>query len=286
MELGQGGAAQQPRGRLNTNFVLQFQAEAPAIDQFAWALQAIDTAVLAGIWMEAILSPKSSSALRALKALERNRKAGERFFPGSGAGASGKALGFVESLDPFDPLDIGTLVGLNAWLRSSLSPDPTLESLVVDDARRESPIVIAFALPVAAKGVGMAAGGALAVLKAVNEYYSIKKKRREIKDGSQLSAAKVRNKEASTEKLRAQTEEIRARIADRTAAKEKKLAADLAVTAPKAGKKRIAKAASVGTKAAAVAVHELERNPGVSELRRAKRSDRRSSKPSRRRQRP
>lgn len=232
-------------------------------------MQAIDTAVAAGVWMEAVLSSKGSPVHRALEALSENPRTNERFFPELGHGPSDNAFAFVENLDPFDPLDVGVLMGLNAWLRSTLSVNPddyrSFETLVIDDARRESPIVLVLALPLAAKGIGVAAAGAYGVLKAVDKYFSIKKTKAQTKrisaateHDARLAEAKRRRIEAGTRKLEAEADAVRARVADLEGLGRKGIAADLETQVPNASDDQIAKAASIGAKTSSVVIHELE----------------------------
>ena len=255
--------------RSDGSFVVEFASERPGADEFGWALQALDSVIAAGAWMEAAVTGDGSPAYSLMRHAGDAPKADSRFFPEFGSDPVGAALSFLEGIDPFDPLDAGVVVGLNSWLRAALAVNPaaygrSLDTLQVEEVGQGSPIFLVLALPVIVKGVGVAAVSAGAVLATVDRYYSIKQRKAETKKAD----AETRLVEQQALEVEARTEQIRAEVREHQDHDRRAMASELAERLPEADPKRLSQATEVGNKLSAMVIHELERNPSVSRIRR------------------
>ena len=204
--------------------VVKFTTEEPDAYAFAWAVQALNLALTAGVWIEAALESRGGWSSGPLASDD----AASRYFTDDDLDQNARALRFVQELDPFNPLDTGLLTGLTNARREQLDQrerphgDPyAIGSL--EDVRRESPIIVVFALPIVlTAGVGVmsaASIGASAVLKNVDRVFKIKKTRAEERliDAqraqlqSGLAEAQADEAHAIADRARAETVEIKAR---------------------------------------------------------------------------
>jgi hypothetical protein len=229
--------------------------------------------------METALSGDNSPTYGLIQHAGGAPKAHSRFFPEFGADPTGAALGFLEEIDPFDPLDAGVAVGLNSWLRTVVATSPktygrSFDTVRLEDVRRQSPIFLIVALPVIVKGVGVAAASAGAVLAAVDRYYSIKERKARIEKADVEREANAKKTEAETRLVEQQAVEveertklIRSQIREHQEFDRRVLANDLAegIADVPPG---LEKAAAVGSNLGAMAIYELERNPSVIQVRR------------------
>lgn len=223
---------------------------------------------------------QAPSVYQALRSVEWSTKARERFFPRFGSNPPAAALDFIEGLDPFDPLDVGVLVGLNAWLRDALRGEPALYETAfaptgIDDIRHESPVVIVIVVPVAIKVGGGVAVGVTTVFKSVEKYFTVKEKRAKEK----RARAQEKQAQAEEELARARAEEARAnaeraraeaaRTREQTRREIARLGLQPAITDdlrshfPEVSFRDIERATNIAANLSAVVIAELDGNPAV-----------------------
>jgi hypothetical protein len=224
---------------------------------------------LGGAWIESALEPRRHTFDRMSGRGPRQNSAAERFFSAFAREPIPAALKFIRELDPFDPFDVGLLVGLNRWsrerVRTSQRPrDDPFAVATIEDIRRESPIIIVLAVPAAIKLGSAAAAGAFAVVKGIDKYYKVKKTRSEGK----LVDAQANEARANAEKTREETLQIRETT--RRLFEEAQIGAtvkrELQAGAVRSGTLPLDEAAVVGERIAEVAVAGLEANPAVAEV--------------------
>jgi hypothetical protein len=252
-------------GRLAVRFT---SADPPGAD-FTAAVQAFQTAASGGVWIDLMLAGHSSPFYRPLTEAPRRRKwLYYPYFPFIPEAQDD----FFRFLDPFDPADVGALVGLNAWLRGSLLADPpayeaAFGDIRVGDVGRDSPVFIILTIPIVVK-LGGAITGTAAVVRLIEKYFDIKKTRAETRraEGEEEKArAEAEKARAEAEKARAETEKIRTEtrqiLGDANFHSE--MAEHLRRSNPGASEDSVDRAAAAGAKAAEVAIAELETNPSV-----------------------
>jgi hypothetical protein len=275
---------------------IDFTSERPHALDVAWALQAVETATVAGAWMSLALTPDASLLSPVLSSVTEPSKAFSRFFPSFGGAPGPAAVELMQAMDPFDPLDIGVLTGLNSWLRNTLLDDPAAYEAVFEFATvqrigNESPLVVLILIPPAVKGGAALVAGAGAVAKGIHKYFQIKKTRAQIREadaGSRESDARAREADAKAreadakarqaddeaalararaEETRARTEAIRQQMRRDLAEQgiQQGIADDLAgeVDAPPDAVQR---AAELGAKNAETVIGQLESNPAVADV--------------------
>ncbi len=267
---------------------IDFTSEQPHALDVAWALQAVETATVAGAWMSHALNPEASPISPALSSVTEQSKALSRFFPGFGGEPSTAAVELMRKMDPFDPLDIGVLAGLNGWLRNTLLDDPSAYEAVFELANvqrigNESPLVVIILIPPAVKGGAALVAGAGAVAKGIHKYFQIKKTRAQAREAeARAREADARAREADAKArladdeaavARARVEEIRAR----TEAIRKQTRGELAeqglqqeitegLAREDAPPDAVQRAAELGAKNAETAIGQLEINPAVADV--------------------
>jgi hypothetical protein len=196
---------------------IDFTTESPQALELSWALQALETATVAGAWIDLALAGEDSVVARALRSAGTQERARERFYPNFADRTPGGIVEVIDGLDPFEPLDIGLLVGLNSWLRNELAGDADAYQAMFDltpieRIGNESPLVVVVILiPPAIKGVGIAAAGIGAVGKGVHKYYKVKKSRNEAKRAAEEAEATRQKAEADVKKAAAETAVAEAR---------------------------------------------------------------------------
>ena len=277
------------RGAPDIRWRIDFTSEQPVALDVAWALQAVETATVAGAWMSHALDPESSPISPAFRGLAEQSKAFSRFFPTFGSESGSTAVGLMQGIDPFDPLDIGVLAGLNSWLRNTLLDDPSAYEAVFEVANvqrigNESPLVVIILIPPAVKGAAALVAGASAVAKGVHKYFEIKKTRaetrkaeaetresdakaREANEKAQLAGDEAELAQARAEETRARTQAIREQMRGELAKQGigQEIASDL-VGEVDASADLIERAAEVGAKNAETAIGQLESNPAVADV--------------------
>jgi hypothetical protein len=251
-----------------TRWMIRFTDVEPDASDFSAALGAFDAAISAGPWADAALAGGDSMIYQKLSNQSERSNASSRFFPGFGSDPFRAALQFMQAMDPLDSLDVGVLAGLNLWLRDALRSDPalyqsTLGTALVESVRRQSPVVVVFAVPLAIKlAVGAVGGGGVAaatitgIMKGVDKYFAIQKTR-----------ADTTLTKAQTEKTHLESEEIRQRLersGGKPAFKDEIISALNAEAA--ASPEAIDSAGEIGARTAVAIVAELDRNPSVRDV--------------------
>jgi hypothetical protein len=228
------------------------------------------------------LDREASPIAAALSSVAEQSNASNRFFPSFGGAPDPAALQLMREMDPFDPLDIGVLTGLNTWLRNALLDDPmaydaVFEVASVERIGNESPLVVIILIPPAVKGGAALLAAAGAVAKGVHKYFQIKKTRAEVREaeaGAREADARAREADAKAHQADAEAELARARtraLRDqvRGALAEQGLQQEIAETLASeldAPRPEVQSAAELGAKSAETTIGQLESNPAVADV--------------------
>ena len=145
----------------------QLSSEVHNISEIWMLVEAVDNIAMGGVWAELANSRTRNEAYiearQILNKKRNSRKAGNRFFPDFNRQYYEKTpddkelfiIPYLNTLDPFDPLDSSIITGLNSWIRKEIyGHSPKLFSKIFDFANvrkleHQSPLVLEIAVGIA-----------------------------------------------------------------------------------------------------------------------------------------